>query len=239
MIGRVIVPGTSKKKLQESYNQGVTDADNRANTSSTNYKTGYNKGKSDVTLSASGRRVTASNGKTADVAYTGSNGVVTCTTSGGTGNQDFDITEGWATKVTVNRTAAYDAGVTAADARTNTSSANYKAGYSAGANSKKLTREVLKSGVNGNGTVSATGIPGYENLTDDNFVIKMNSASCSVNGYSNHSNLVTGGDTSISYASSTGVVTYKGPSNKSVKSGSTGATDTFRVSFDIICFYLA
>ena len=94
----------------------LTAADARTNTSSANYQAGYNAGKSGVTLSASasGRTVTAtaSNGKTASasVAYAGSNGVVSVSTSGGSGNQSFDITDGWCTKINVNRTDAYNAG---------------------------------------------------------------------------------------------------------------------------------
>lgn len=116
----------------------LTAADARTNTSSANYKAGYNAGIASVTVSASasGRTVTAtaSNGKTASasVAYAGSNGVVSVSTSGGSGNQSFDITDGWCTKINVDRTGAYNKGVTDADARTNTSSANYKAGYNAG-----------------------------------------------------------------------------------------------------------
>ena len=98
----------------------------------------YNQGKSDVTLSASasGRTVTAtaSNGKTASasVALAGSNGAVSVSTSGGSGNQSFDITDGWCTSVNVDRTGAYNQGVTDADNRVNSSSANYKGGYNAG-----------------------------------------------------------------------------------------------------------
>ena len=102
------------------------------------YAAGNSAGIASVTVSASasGRTVTAkaSNGKTtsASVAYAGSNGVVSVSTSGGSGNQSFDITDGWCTSINVDRTGAYNKGVTDADARTNTSSANYKAGYNAG-----------------------------------------------------------------------------------------------------------
>lgn len=73
-------------------------------------------GRNDVSVSASanGRTVTAkaSNGKTASasVAYAGSSGSVSVKTSAGTGNQTIDIGDGWATKVVVDRTAAYNAG---------------------------------------------------------------------------------------------------------------------------------
>lgn len=99
----------------------------------------YNQGKSDVTLSASasGRTVTAtaSNGKTASasVAYAGTNGTVSVSTSGGSGNQSFDITDGWCTSINVDRTGAYNKGVTDADNRANPNSTNYKSGYNAGA----------------------------------------------------------------------------------------------------------
>lgn len=49
----------------------LTAADARTNTSSANYKAGYSAGKNDVTLSVSGATVTASNGKSATVAYKG------------------------------------------------------------------------------------------------------------------------------------------------------------------------
>lgn len=74
----------------------------------------YNAGSNAVTLSTSGRTVTASNGKTASVAYAGTNGSVSCSTGAGTGNQTFNITDGWATQVVVDRTGAYNAGNSAA-----------------------------------------------------------------------------------------------------------------------------
>lgn len=113
----------------------------------------YNQGKSDVTLSASasGRTVTAtaSNGKTASasVAYAGSNGEVSVSTSGGSGNQSFDITDGWCTSVNVDRTGAYNQGVTDADNRANSSSTNYKSGYNAGYNAGKSAAVAKLSGI--------------------------------------------------------------------------------------------
>lgn len=109
----------------------------------------YNQGKSDVTLSASasGRTVTAtaSNGKTASasVAYAGTNGTVSVSTSGGSGNQSFDITDGWCTSINVDRTGAYNKGVSDADGRANSSSTNYKSGYNAG---YSAGRNTVKSG---------------------------------------------------------------------------------------------
>lgn len=102
------------------------------------YAAGNSAGVASVTVSASasGRTVTAkaSNGKTASasVAYAGSNGKVSVSTSGGSGNQSFDITDGWCTSVNVDRTGAYNQGVTDADNRANSSSTNYKSGYNAG-----------------------------------------------------------------------------------------------------------
>ena len=107
------------------------------------YAAGNSAGVASVTVSASasGRTVTAkaSNGKTASasVAYAGSNGVVSVSTSGGSGNQSFDITDGWCTSINVDRTGAYNKGVTDADNRVNSSSANYKGGYNAGYSSGK------------------------------------------------------------------------------------------------------
>ena len=102
------------------------------------YAAGNSAGVASVTVSASasGRTVTAtaSNGKTASasVALAGSNGTVSVSTAGGSGNQSFDITDGWCTNINVDRSGAYNQGVTDADNRVNSSSANYKGGYNAG-----------------------------------------------------------------------------------------------------------
>lgn len=67
-----------------------------------------------VSTSVSGPTVTAtlSNGKKAS-ATVKQNGTVTVTPSGGSGNQTIDITDGWTTAVTVNRTNPYNAGYNA------------------------------------------------------------------------------------------------------------------------------
>ena len=102
------------------------------------YAAGNSAGVASVTVSASasGRTVTAkaSNGKTtsASVALAGSNGTVSVSTAGGSGNQSFDIEDGWCTGINVDRSGAYNQGVTDADNRANANSTNYKSGYSAG-----------------------------------------------------------------------------------------------------------
>ena len=178
--GHIAIPagyhnGSGYVDCSGAYNAGVTDADARTNTSSANYQAGYNSGKSGVTLSASasGRTVTAtaSNGKTASasVAYAGSNGVVSVSTSGGSGNQSFNITDGWCTSINVDRTGAYNKGVSDADARANTSSANYQAGYNAG-------KAVAKTAnVNVSGSIN--------NYGDYNFTVYVNNkTACYVSG---------------------------------------------------------
>ena len=117
------------------------------------YAAGNSAGIASVTVSASasGRTVTAkaSNGKTtsASVALAGSNGTVSVSTSGGSGNQSFDITDGWCTSVNVDRTGAYNQGVTDADNRVNSSSANYKGGYNAGYSAGKSAAVAKLSGI--------------------------------------------------------------------------------------------
>ena len=102
------------------------------------YAAGNSAGVASVTVSASasGRTdtATASNGKSASasVALAGSNGTVSVSTAGGSGNQRFDIQDGWCTNINVDRSGAYNQGVTDADNRVNSSSANYKGGYNAG-----------------------------------------------------------------------------------------------------------
>lgn len=82
--------------------------------SSDRYSDGYSA--VGVTASASGRTVTAKagNGKTAsaNVAYAGDNGVVSVSTSSGTGIQTFDIVDGYATQIKVDRTSSYNSGYT-------------------------------------------------------------------------------------------------------------------------------
>ena len=119
------------------------------------YAAGNSAGVASVTVSASasGRTVTAtaSNGKTASasVALAGSNGTVSVSTAGGSGNQSFDIQDGWCTNINVDRSGAYNQGVTDADNRVNSSSTNYKGGYNAGYGAGK--------GAAGNITLYATG----------------------------------------------------------------------------------
>ncbi len=79
-----------------------------------------------VTLSVSGRTVKASNGKEASVNYAGSNGVVSLETAGATGKQTFDIPDGYATSIIVDKTKAYDAGYAAGR------NDGYKQGYAVG-----------------------------------------------------------------------------------------------------------
>lgn len=55
----------------------------------------------------------------------------TVTPAGGTGDQQISLSPGYHDSVIVNRTNPYNAGVTAADARVNTSSASYAAGVDA------------------------------------------------------------------------------------------------------------
>lgn len=113
--------GSTRVTVPKGYHNGSGYVD-----TSKAYNSGRTQGRSDVTASTSvsGRTVTAtlSNGKkySANVGYAGSSGQVTCNTSGGTGNQTFNIADGWTTSIIVNRTGAYNAG--------------YSAGYSNGKN---------------------------------------------------------------------------------------------------------
>ena len=117
-------------------------------------------------------------------------------------------------------------------------------------NSKsKLHRVSVGSG--GNGTYSATSIPGYSLLTADNFAFVVTSYSGgggmtgswnSVNvGYG--TGLSTSGTPSISYNSSTGIVTMSGLSASSRKSQ--GSSQGYKadlnasasISGEVYCFY--
>ena len=130
----------------------LTAADARTNTSSANYKAGYDAGVASVTVSASasGRTVTAtaSNGKTtsASVAYAGSNGTVSVSTSGGSGNQSFDITDGWCTKINVDRTGAYNAGYNAGRTTVKSGSKDYNY-VSNGSHSFTVPGTVVSAGI--------------------------------------------------------------------------------------------
>ena len=74
----------------------------------------------------------------------------------------------------VSGAGAYNKGVSDADGRVNTESASYKSGY---ANGRGSMCKVYYLGTGK--SFSATGIPGYQNLTADNFLIR------AVDSYSN------------------------------------------------------
>ena len=68
--GNVTIPagyhnGSGYVNCSGAYNKGVTDADNRANTNSTNYKTGYNKGVTDADNRANSSSVNYKSGYSA------------------------------------------------------------------------------------------------------------------------------------------------------------------------------
>lgn len=130
MANNITSAGTAR------YNAGVSDADARANTDSTNYKTGYNAG---VAATKVGTATAAQvlKGKT----FTNASGVGltgTMTNRGAwkgatTGSGNVTIPAGYHSgSGYVSGSGAYNAGVTAADARVNTSSASYTSGYNAG-----------------------------------------------------------------------------------------------------------
>ena len=121
--------------------------------------------------------------------------------------------------------------------------------YNAGFNAKTLHRVSIGSG--DNGTYSATSIPGYESLTADNFafVVTSYSGSGSMTGnWDSHNagggaGTSTSGTPSISYNSSTGIVTMSGLSTSS--SGSRGSAQVYKadvtasasISGTVYCFY--
>ena len=120
--------------------------------------------------------------------------------------------------------------------------------YTAGFSDKKLHRVSIGSG--GNGTYSATSIPGYQLLTADNFAFVVTSYSGGggmTGNWDSHNaggaaGTSTSGTPSISYNSSTGIVTMSG---LSASSGSTqGApgytainTASASISGKVYCFY--
>ena len=143
---------------QGAYNKGVTDADNRANPNSVNYKSGYNAG-----VNAADGRVNADSanykgGYNAGVSATkkgtagagdvlfgktftnnssvGAGGTMPnkgAWTGNTTGSGNVPIPEGYHNgQGHVSGQGAYNKGVTDADNRANPNSANYKSGYNAG-----------------------------------------------------------------------------------------------------------
>ena len=100
------------------YSSGVTDADNRVNTGSTNYKGGYNQG---VTDADSRANVNSTNYKTG---Y--SNGV---TYADGRANSD---STNYKAGYNTGHSTGYSNGVSDADGRANPDSTNYKTGYNSG-----------------------------------------------------------------------------------------------------------
>ncbi len=146
-----------------AYNKGVTDADNRVNTNSANYKGGYNAG-----VSAADGRVNADSanykgGYNAGVSATkkgtagagdvlsgktftngssvGASGTMPnkgAWTGATTGSGNVTIPAGYHNgQGHVSGAGAYNKGVTDADARVNANSANYKGGYNAGVSATK------------------------------------------------------------------------------------------------------
>ncbi len=145
---------------QGAYNKGVTDADNRANPNSANYKSGYNagvnaadgrvnadsanyKGGYNAGVSAT-KKGTASagdvlSGKTfTNNSSVGAGGTMPnkgAWTGNTTGSGNVPIPEGYHNgQGHVSGQGAYNKGVTDADNRANPNSANYKSGYNAGVN---------------------------------------------------------------------------------------------------------
>ena len=119
--------------------------------------------------------------------------------------------------------------------------------YAAGFSDKKLHRVSIGSG--GNGTYSATSIPGYQSMTVDNFAFVVASAS----GNGDYIGLATTGHSfgaggtastspSISYNDSTGVVTVSGCSAHTETSRNT-STESGKVHGNVYlsgylyCFY--
>ncbi len=116
------------------YNAGITAADARTNVNSANYKSGYNAG---VAAAKKGNAAAAQvlKGYTftnaSSVGATGSmpnNGALNWSGS----NTTKTVAAGYYSGGTLDSRPSYNAGVTAADARANVNSANYKAGYNAG-----------------------------------------------------------------------------------------------------------
>lgn len=136
---------------QGAYDKGVTDADNRVNPNSTNYKSGYNAG-----VNAADGRVNTNSAN-----YKGGY------------NAGMSAADARVNTNSANYKGGYNAGVSAADGRVNADSANYKGGYNAGVSATKKgtagTGDVLSgktftnsSSVNASGTM-----PNKGNTTQD------------------------------------------------------------------------
>lgn len=109
---------------------------------------------SDATASASnilyGKTAYSANGKLTGTMSNYSNSVQTVTPGASqTGTATFDIADGYHTQIKVNSTNVYNAGITYADGRVNTSSTNYKTGYNAGYSAGKSAYKIISWEWNG------------------------------------------------------------------------------------------
>lgn len=83
-------------------------------------------------------------------------------------NTSAAVSAGYYSGGTLDSRPAYNKGVADADGRANPASANYQAGYNA-----KILHKVKVGTASGKSTViDCTSIPGYQNMTADNFVIE-------------------------------------------------------------------
>ena len=119
-----------------AYNAGVSAADGRVNADSANYKGGYNAGVSATKKGTAGAGDVLAGKTFTNGSSVGASGTMPnkgAWTGATTGNGNVTIPAGYHNgQGHVSGAGAYNKGVTDADARVNTNSANYKGGYNAG-----------------------------------------------------------------------------------------------------------
>ncbi len=139
--GNVTIPagyhnGSGHVSGAGAYNAGVSAADGRVNADSANYKGGYNAGVSATKKGTAGAGDVLSGKTFTNGSSVGASGTMPnkgAWTGATTGNGNVAIPAGYHNgSGYVSGAGAYNKGVTDADNRVNTNSANYKGGYNAG-----------------------------------------------------------------------------------------------------------